>query len=119
MVDHEHDSWRPIRRGATRRQLMEASLVLTAVDVEHVVVKDEADWCLRVPDPDAADAIAHLEKYQLENRPLPALPAPDQVDSGWMGVLGFLLVIWLVPSLQANVAFGWVPFPWNFLLSQS
>ena len=38
-VDHKH--WRPIQRGPTRRKLMEASLVLTAVDVEHVVVQEE------------------------------------------------------------------------------
>ena len=49
MTHHDYDEWRPIRRGATRRRLMEASLVLTAVDVTHVVIRDEHDWCIKVP----------------------------------------------------------------------
>jgi len=107
MTHHDYEHWRPIRRGPTRRQLMEASLVLTAVDVKHVVVKDEHDWCVRVPDEQAPDAIAHLEKYRLENRPLPPPPVPDQIDSGLIGVLGFLLVIWAIPTFQVNELFGW------------
>jgi len=107
MAYHDYDHWRSIRRGASRRQLTEASLVLTAVDVQHVVVEEEHDWCVRVPDQDAPAAIAHLEKYRLENRPLPPAPVPDQLDSGWIGVLGFLLVIWAIPSFQANDLFGW------------
>ncbi len=81
--------------------------MLTAVDVEHVVVRDEHDWCVRVPDEVAPSAIAHLENYRLENQPLPPAPVPDQLDSGWVGVLGFVLVIWMVPSLAANNTFGW------------
>ena len=107
MTDHEYEHWRPIHRGATRRQLMEASLVLTAVDVQHAVVQDEHDWCVRVPDEVAPAAIAHLEKYRLENQPSLPAPVPVQVDSGWSGVLGFLLVIWAVPFFQANDLFGW------------
>ena len=107
MTHHDYDHWRPIRRGSTRRQLAEASLVLTAVGVEHVVSKDEYDWCLKVPEDQAADAVAHLEKYILENQPLPPAPVPDQVDSGVAGVLGFLLVIWAIPYFQATDLFGW------------
>lgn len=107
MTQHDYDQWRAIRRGATRRRLMEASLVLTAVDVKHVVIRDEHDWCLKVTDEDAPVAIAHLEKYQLENQPPPPTPAPDQIDSGVAGVLGFLLVIWAVPFFQANGLFDW------------
>jgi membrane associated rhomboid family serine protease len=109
MSDDEHRHWRAIRRGSSRRQLTEASLVLTAVDVTHVISKDDEleDWCLKVPEEVAPAAIAHLETYQLENRPLPPPPVPDQLDSGTLGVLGFLLVIWAVPFFQANDLFGW------------
>lgn len=86
---------------------MEASLVLSAVEVDHEIVQTEDDWCLKVPDAQAQDAIAHLEKYTLENQPLPPAPVPEQIDSGLIGVLGFLLVIWAIPFFQANGLFGW------------
>ena len=107
MTHHDYDEWRPIRRGATRRRLMEASLVLTAVDVTHVVIRDEHDWCIKVPDAQAPSAIAHLEKYRLENLPPPPAPAPDQIDNGVLGVLGFLVVIWAVPFLENSGFLGW------------
>lgn len=91
---------------------MEESLVLTAVEVTHVVVRDEHDWCLRVPDEEAPAAIAHLEKYRLENQPPPAAPAPDEIDNGFIGVLGFLLVIWAVPFFQA---YGFMDWDWRAL----
>lgn len=86
---------------------MEASLVLSAVEVEHVIEQTEDDWCLKVPDAQAQAAIAHLEKYTLENQPLPPAPVPEQIDSGVIGVLGFLLVIWAIPFFQSIGLFGW------------
>lgn len=86
---------------------MEASLVLTAVDVDHVLVEETDDWCLKVPDERAPEAIAHLERYRLENQPPPPPRAPARIDSGLAGVLGFLLVIWSVPFLQNQGAFDW------------
>lgn len=74
--------------------------MLTAVDVEHVLVEETDDWCLKVPDERAPEAIAHLERYRLENQPLPPPPPPEEFDSGVVGVLGFLLVIWSVPFFQ-------------------
>jgi len=103
----ERNDWRVIHRGRSRHQLQDASLVLTAVGIEHDLVEEEFDWSLQVPEALAPAAIAHLEKYRLENRPRLPAPPPEQVDNGWTGLLGFLLVLWLVPSLQANGVFGW------------
>lgn len=81
--------------------------MLTAVDVTHVVVKDEHDWCLKVPDAEAPVAITHLENYRLENQPPPAAPVPEQIDNGVLGVLGFLVVIWAIPYFQSTGFLGW------------
>lgn len=100
--------WRTIRRGGSRRALGEASLVLAAVDIDHEIRRDVSDWYLVVAESDAPRAVAHLENYSLENRPQLAGPAlDDPIDSGWFGVLGFLLIIWALPSLEQAQAFGW------------
>jgi rhomboid protease GluP len=103
----ESELWRTVRRGGSARELQDASLVLTAVGIEHDIVHEVFDWSLRVPQDAAPEALAHLENYRLENRPQLPAPVPDQVDSGWIGLLGFFTVLWLLPSLQANGLFGW------------
>ena len=81
--------------------------MLTAVDVTHVVIRDEHDWCIKVPTAEAQSALAHLEKYRLENQPPPAAPVPDQIDNGLIGVLGFLVVIWSIPFFENSGFLGW------------
>jgi membrane associated rhomboid family serine protease len=100
--------WRPVRRGRTRRSLEEASLVLTAVEIDNRIEPDEFDWRLVVHEARASEAVRHLEQYGLENQHTDAPPLEiPQVDSGWPGVIGFLAVIWLVPTLQGELAFNW------------
>lgn len=81
--------------------------MLTAVDLDHRVVEGTDDWCLEVPDARAPEAIAHLERYRLENQPLPPPRPPETVDTGLVGVFGFLLVIWSVPFFQNLGLGGW------------
>ena len=97
-----------IRRGPDRRPLERDSLVLTAIAIENRIDPDGAEWCLWVPVEHANRAHAELEKYSFENRPRFA-PRPQviTIDSGLPGVLCFLLVIWLLPSLEAAATFGW------------
>jgi len=103
-----HPEWRPIRRGITRRSLEEASLVLTAMNIDSRIEEDRFDWRLVVADAEAPEAVRQLEAYSLENRTANVHPvAVRSVDSGWPGVLGFLAVIWLIPSLQSQSVFGW------------
>ena len=97
-----------IRRGPDRRPLERDSLVLTAIAIDNRIDPDGSEWCLWVPYELANRANAELEKYSLENRPRFA-PRPQviTIDSGLLGVLCFLLIIWLLPSLEAAATFGW------------
>lgn len=82
--------------------------MLTAVGIRHQVEFDGHDWCLWVDSADVAAANAELDKYQRENRPTPRhVMRAQTVDSGWRGVLGYLLVIWSLPSLEGARALGW------------
>jgi membrane associated rhomboid family serine protease len=97
-----------LRRAAARPALVEASLVLSAVEIPHYVEFDGHAWCLLVPHEHAEAALQELEAYQQENRravPSPARHVP--VDSGWCGVLGYLLVIWALPWLEYTGALDW------------
>lgn len=99
--------WRAIRRGPSRQSLTEASLVLIAMNIEHVIRSDDFDWYLAVPEALAPDAVGHLERYGLENQPGAPVAKAVDIDTGWFGVMGFLLVIWLLPVLEGNGVLGW------------
>jgi membrane associated rhomboid family serine protease len=104
---HLESGWRAIRRGPTRRALREASLVLTAVGIEHEVLEGDFDWYLAVPERRAPEAVAQLERYRLENQRSLSVPEPQVIDSGWTGVVAFLLVIWMLPTFEGNGLLGW------------
>ena len=97
-----------IRRSPARQPLGELSLVLTAVSIDHEIEFDGHDWCLWVGSADVAAANDELDKYDRENRPSDRVQRrTETVDSGWLGVLGYLLVIWGLPSLEGARTFGW------------
>jgi membrane associated rhomboid family serine protease len=97
-----------IRRDHDRHALERASLVLTAIDIDNDIEPDGAQWGLWVVHAHAMRANAELDIYALENRPGQAAhPRVTTIDSGWVGVIGYLLIIWMLPSLEASVAFGW------------
>ncbi len=86
----------------------ELSLVLAAVSIDHEIEFDGHDWCLWVSGRDAVAAEGELASYQHENIPPKRVYRPVQtVDSGWLGVFGYLLVIWALPSLEGARVFGW------------
>ncbi len=97
-----------IRRDSARAPLAELSLVLTAVGIEHHIERDEGEWGLWVDVDDVAAANEELHKYDQENRvsSAPRRPA-ETIDSGWLGVFGYLLAIWALPSLESGSVFGW------------
>jgi membrane associated rhomboid family serine protease len=91
-----------------RDALAEASLVLTALDIDNDIVADGGYWCLMVRPADASRASRELEAYRAENpgasRANFRIPT---IDSGWAGVAAYLLIIWLLPSVEGAATFGW------------
>jgi membrane associated rhomboid family serine protease len=97
-----------IRRARSRAPVSELGLVLTAVAIDHRIDFDGHEWCLWVAGPDVAVANEELTEYREENAPAPARPAEaPTLDSGWVGVFGYLLVIWALPTLEGVGLFGW------------
>ena len=102
------DTWIPIERTYRRGSMSELALVLTAMDIEHSVLRDGYGWQLWVPEELAVGATDQIARYRQENRPRFVIPVEwPQVDSGWVGVAGYLLVIWLIPVLDHGLVFGW------------
>lgn len=97
-----------IRRNRARGPLAEASLVLAALDIDHSIDFDGHDWGLWVASAAVGEANEQLLRYDRENAPEPR-PREDArtVDSGILGVLGYLLAIWALPSLEWGQVFGW------------
>ncbi|MCZ6711317.1 MAG: rhomboid family intramembrane serine protease [Gammaproteobacteria bacterium] len=107
MNDPQDTDWICIASGP-REALMEASLVLTAVYIEHHIEAHENGFGLLVPTNLAMRATSELQSYDHENRLIPTpVPSLFTIDSGWIGVLGYLLVLWMLPWLESNWALAW------------
>lgn len=103
--------------------IAEAAFVLTAIDVEHQVTRNLAldeygqpfapprfigPWRLSVPTTLASFAGDQLDTYWRENTNLSQRPRESPaVDSGLIGILGFMLVIWALPWLQEWTLYDW------------
>lgn len=110
MLPVDPSDWIAIRRSEVRQPIAEAALVLSAVDIDNRIEHHERQWLLVVRERDAASAESQLDSYVDENRPsIEFKPRVVTFDSGWVGVAGYLLVIWLLPVLQA-----WSVFDWNW-----
>lgn len=94
--------WIELFRHPRRAPVAEAAFVLTAVDVTHQTIEEDGHWQLWVPAELAPRAQFELNSYWRENQVVAQRPPQSPaVDSGVLGVLGFLLVIWSVPWLQS------------------
>lgn len=84
-----------------RAPAAEATLVMEAVGIDCVLAQHTYGWCVRVPPELAEQAHMQLQAYWNENQPSQIKPVPAHViDSGWAGVLGYLLIIWCIPALE-------------------
>lgn len=89
-------------RSAWRNQVSEAGFVLTAVGIDNMIDQGEGFlWQLWVPVEDAEVASRELTLYARDraeaNRPV---EQHQEVDKGWWGVAGYLLVIWTIPVFE-------------------
>jgi len=99
---------RCVRRSGSKRELERPSLVLTALDIDNAIDFDGHAWGLWVADADAVRAEAELSSYAEEARARPPpRPTVAVVDNGIPGILAYLSIIWLLPSLEADATFGW------------
>jgi membrane associated rhomboid family serine protease len=98
---------RCVRRSGSKRELERPSLVLTALDIDNAIDFDGHVWGLWVADADAVRAEAELSSYaeEVHARP-PPRPVVAVVDNGIPGILAYLSIIWLLPSLEADATFG-------------
>ena len=94
--------WSAVSSHQHRSQALEESLVLTAVNIDNELRNDGNRWLVMVNQAQLEDAKTQLKDFHLENTPS-AEKAVEAVvvDNGWLGVLGFLAVIWLMPTLEA------------------
>lgn len=68
--------------------------MLTAVNIENVLVLDGADCLLCVDAADATRALAHLRQYESENRPVPFVRIATRIHpQAWIGVVLYALVL--------------------------
>ena len=106
--DETQDIWIDVYRHREQRSLNDAAFVLTALAVPFQVQQWDNDWVLYVPQDRVAYASEQLTLYFRENSQVRFRP-PDSpaIDSGWAGVLGFLLVIWAAPWFESWVLYGW------------
>src|SRR5262245_26606490 len=103
--------WARIRYARDRAPVAEASFVLSATGAGNYIAQEPDGWALLVPAASAQLAESELEKYRSENRRTPQRkPEVIIVDRGWIGVVGYLLVIWMLPTLESTFVFG---LPWR------
>lgn len=83
-----------VYRSVRRRDCEERQLVLTAVGIDAVLLRDFGEYVLQVSATDGAAALRQLLQYESENRaPPPLPPAPLPYPNAWMGCLGYALVL--------------------------
>ncbi|MFP6796209.1 MAG: rhomboid family intramembrane serine protease [Pseudomonadales bacterium] len=99
MHSDEQTPWVLLQTDRNRSVIADAALVLTAMGISNRSDRSTYEWQLYVPSESRDAATQQLELYRRENTPI-TLPKVLRVDTGWPGVVGYLLVIWLVPALE-------------------
>lgn len=104
----ERDSppWISLLQHTSRQFVLDAALVLDAVGIEQRTHRILDQWNLLVRSDDAPEASRQLATYLTENRTRPERPVPIIAKgNGWVGVAGFLGIIWMLPWLEGRLGF--------------
>lgn len=99
--EHPFSPWVCVFSDVNHQPIAEARLVLSAVGIECAVAQVDGAWCLFAPPARSQAARQQLERYRLENLPRRGATPMVVFDNGWPGVLGCLLVLWMLPALEA------------------
>jgi rhomboid protease GluP len=92
-----------VYRSASRPACQDRALVLTAVNIESVMLFEGADCLLCVDAADAARALAQLRQYETENRQTPGVRIVTRIHpNAWVGVVLYVLVLLGVALAIAN-----------------
>ena len=99
--------WESVLQHPSRHQVLQASLVLDAVDIEQRIHRLDAHWHLLVRPDRATEARRQLTSWQIENARVSRPPSPGLHGSGlgWVGSAAFLGVIWMLPWLEGLQGF--------------
>ncbi|MEE4360988.1 MAG: rhomboid family intramembrane serine protease [Pseudomonadales bacterium] len=90
-----------VAQSLDRASADDAAFTLTAVGIDHAVDLEHGRWLVWVPQAQAARAAAQLVAARNESTTDRALPDPvPPLESGYPGVVAYLLVIWMIPALQ-------------------
>ncbi len=96
-----------IFRSRVAAECNERSLVLKAMNVEHVIRRQAGEWMLVVPKHRVPVAVRQLDHYAQENRGWPRRhPALPYHPLGLTGVAGCVVVLLAVAAADGNVTFG-------------
>ncbi len=107
-ADPQTDAWIEVYRCPRARAGHEHALVLTALDIDHSLAREEDTYILRVPPAQAPRAREELAQYQAENQDWPPAPAPppSRVSSGLHGALGYCTLLLAISALERYRTFS-------------
>lgn len=96
--------WVSLLQHDSRQVVLDAALVLDAIGIDQRTHHILDQWNLLVRPDDAPEASRQLATYLAENRTKPKRPVPIiGKGKGWVGVAGFLGVIWMLPWLEGQL----------------
>ncbi len=105
--DTSFTTWVVVYETSAQRRSAEASLVLSALEIEHRLTRPDSRWQLSVPARDAAQARAELAAYDSERSAPPVGSQPiEELSTGWSGLVAYGGVLLLVTMLARQEALG-------------
>ncbi len=109
--DTNSTTWVVVYATSDQRRSAEATLVLSALEIEHAVTRPDGSWQLSVPASLAATAAAELAAYDSERLAPSVGPQPiGELSTGWRGVIAYggLLLVVAILARQGALDLDWL-----------